>query len=92
MGLLMDIRAGKRGAGLNLSGNGSLLVTWALAGAALGAFWPPLAALGFIVGLPVGYYAAFGASSTARILRDVGAFLGLAFWCYVYFFSWHFTR
>jgi hypothetical protein len=79
MGLLMDLRSGRRG----LSGPGSVIF-WLLAGASVGSAIVLIApqitdggrvffgALGACIGTGLGFYAAFGASKLARILETPG--------------------
>ncbi|MBR0752491.1 hypothetical protein JQ604_09860 [Bradyrhizobium jicamae] len=85
MGVLTDIRSGKRGS----LGLGYEIVFWSMAGMAAGAgigSWIglnmekallPLALIGFTVGICVGFYAAFGATRMARVLALPGAALAI---------------
>ena len=86
MGLLADIRNGKRD-----GGNGAFAVFfWIAAGAVLalgvgaaaslpGSVVGPLMVVGGLAGSPVGFYAAWGASRVARVLAIPGVVLGFLF-------------
>lgn len=86
MGVLTDIRSGKRGD----FGLGSYaIVFWALAGFAAGGgigTWVgsnmdrallPFALTGLAVGICVGFYAAFGATRMARVLALPGTLIAI---------------
>jgi len=85
MGLLMDIRSGKRG-----SASGGAILFWIVAGAALGfgpsqllprvssESWMYLwTAAGGLLGAAVGFYAEWGTSRLARILALPGIIVDL---------------
>jgi hypothetical protein len=79
MGLLTDIKSGKSGA----RGPGAIIV-WLAAGAALGAglaqmmphptesVGAVLALMGGIIGIAIGFYAAWGTSKLAKVLAAPG--------------------
>jgi hypothetical protein len=85
MGLLMDIRSGRRNRGV-----GSVVFFWLLAGACAGSavalFAPEITEsgrvffglLGASIGVATGFYAAFGVSRLAKILEIPGLILDLA--------------
>ena len=85
MGMLMDIRSGKRG-----TAGASAIIFWFVAGSALGfgATWmlssvPPNSLLyllvlpGALLGAMIGFYAAWGTSRVARVLAIPGIFVDL---------------
>jgi hypothetical protein len=86
MGILMDIRSGKRS---NFTLGSCAILFWAVAGfaAATGlGIWRgvsteqaslPFALIGLALGVSVGFYAAFGATRVARALALPGAALAI---------------
>jgi len=85
MGLLRDIRSGERGAA---SFGGEAIVFWFLAGLALAGVAGygvggseklalMLGVVGGVVGLCLGFYAAFGGTKFARALAMPGLLIGL---------------